>query len=244
MWFFKKKSKAVTTVQTEPLRETIVNPTTINEPPKCPYCRYEFDKPLTRKRTCPKCKETIILRSIEGQSRKELFTVEQNEKIERDLHFTRIAENFEKVLRADGLYDSQLVIHQQEWEEKTGGNRPVLDYFWSTLNQLVKSIPKGSGSDRIANVYSLMAEIAKYEGRSTIIYEKEYNAWSMIGSIDEYGIRCKIEVLTAPDSCPECLKLKGRLFTEKEFFKEKPIPVENCSHNSGCRCCTTIVLNE
>jgi hypothetical protein len=162
--------------------------------------------------------------------------LEQNQ---RELKINEIAESFKKVLKDNGFSVRDTINHLKGWEQKVGTNRSTFDYYWSTLNELLATRVSQMRADQKSDIYYLMSQIAQYEGRSSLTYDKE---WITLNAVSgTMGIECKFEVVVHEYACPECKKYEGRLFTAKELMKEKPVPVTNCTCEGRCDCWISVL---
>ena len=53
-----------------------------------------------------------------------------------------------------------------------------------------------------------------------------------LARIREAGVATKVRILASHDSCPVCRTMEGAY----EFDEVPSLPIEGCSHPSGCRC--------
>jgi len=83
---FTTEAQPVTTTSSKVKKPLLEGGMTLLSKAICPYCDYQFDKPLSRKKNCPQCKQDIYVRTLPNQDEKDKIRVavteEQAEKIE------------------------------------------------------------------------------------------------------------------------------------------------------------------
>jgi hypothetical protein len=96
---------------------------------QCPYCQYQFEKPVTRKRTCPSCKNTMVVRTHYATKRKMILTEEQLAKYEREANKYYAEKALERMMANHGLKEEFLE------EKRKKPNFSSFDIAWGFLNK-------------------------------------------------------------------------------------------------------------
>ncbi|MFZ0544193.1 MAG: hypothetical protein WAM60_02060 [Candidatus Promineifilaceae bacterium] len=61
----------------------------------------------------------------------------------------------------------------------------------------------------------------------------------MLEKIINGGIATKVRILVSDDSCPVCKRIEGAY----DFDDVPELPIEGCSHPTGCRCFYAPILD-
>lgn len=118
------------------------------------------------------------------------------------------------------------------------------DKKWKLFNQDLQKLMKANNLFGMGTIYYEMAAFLKTEGKDDnklrkLGYEMKLRVQT------EHLMDCKqsdvvtgVEIIAyPPTSCGACMRLHGKVFSMDEAMSIKPLPVENCAYESGCRCC-------
>jgi hypothetical protein len=180
----------------------------------CPYCQYEFPDPIKRKKKCPACGGTILVRQGVPLTEEEATIKDWLAKLDW-LGVTR------------RKFDTE----RRVLSERFGKTASVNDTLWGLLNEMVGE--KYGHEQRL--LYHYMADIVRSEGKDPTPYIESEIRLSLI-EYQREGVR-RVEISGARDSyvCPACQQHDGRVFTVQEALHAMPIP-SCCTSHYGCRC--------
>jgi hypothetical protein len=120
--------------------------------------------------------------------------------------------------------------------EKTGNAEEELKKLERAADEALRDGELG----RVSELCREMARVHYSDGKDFVhLLEKEAKTlltWFKRGSAT------KVEIRAAPDSCPACVKLHGRVLGIEEALEEMPIPCRECTYElvqgkpGWCRC--------
>lgn len=58
------------------------------------------------------------------------------------------------------------------------------------------------------------------------------------------GIVREVEIISTDDSCPACEEASKHLYMLNEELESPTLPIKNCTHEKGCRCCYAAHFND
>ena len=99
----------------------------------------------------------------------------------------------------------------------------------------------------LGTTYYEMANFVKEEGKDNVyLLKPAYEAKlkfqkEEIKRYRKSKVYTGVEIVAAThspwnNSCEECMKLNGKIFSIEEALSKNPLPVKNCGHECGCRC--------
>jgi len=178
----------------------------------CPYCQKPLDKKTVRKKQCPHCKNTILVR--QGK----LMTDED-----------ATIKDWLTKLQGTGIDQATFDRKRQQLSKKLRHTASVNDTLWSLLNE---AIPK---ADHVDQIYFFMADLARSEGKNPNTYLADAAKHRLLEYKKE-GVT-HVNILTANDKhvCQACRKLATEPIPIDQALKKLPIP-HSCKSKDGCRC--------
>lgn len=118
------------------------------------------------------------------------------------------------------------------------------DEKWRRFNQKLEEQINRNDFCELGITYYEMADFLQKEGKdASPVKQKGYEMKLMFEKhqLDEYnksGVVRRVEVLGAgDDSCVACKAVNRKEFTMEEATANPPIPIRECTHKYGCRCC-------
>jgi hypothetical protein len=125
--------------------------------------------------------------------------------------------------------------------KKFGKEAPVRDVIWGLFNQVIF---RTNDPATLSSIYYEMALFVNEEGKDSFRQRELSTKMSLIQLKQQtQGVAEKVEIVTAgAQSCPECQKMSGKIFTFEEALNEMPVPNKNCTFKfskdkkSFCRC--------
>ncbi len=159
------------------------------------------------------------------------------------------ARKFKKMLEDSdsGLTEEKYLKAKEDLTQRFGFTPSEGDIIWRLSNQLI--LEAMGDWDRLKGIYFGQALFLHQSGRDCFKLLQEV-AKCELREEQKSDVVEKVEVSTAGnESCPNCQKLEGKIFTIEETLKEMPIPVKDCSHKINpeaptgwCRCCYVAVI--
>ncbi len=201
----------------------------------CPYCNAPLNPRPTRKKNCPHCGNSILVR--QGQ----LLTEEQAEQErlkERD-------ERWIQRLLIYGVTPETYDGYRLQLEQQFGFPPSVRDTVWRVFNALIGQIePK-----EMVLLYSDMAHFVEEEGRDPKPFWIEGGKWreqecrQYLLMVQQNRFFKYVRVNTCNDTlvCPACRAAAEKVYTIEEALEQMPIPGK-CQNERGCRCTYSTVL--
>ncbi len=208
----------------------------------CPYCAAEVTPLPSRKKKCPHCGESIIVRTHYKTKEKVLLTESQVVKFDKEKEKYYSVTSFLRGLGNFGIEKNEidkLVLQQtQALIEKFGKDPSFADVAWGISNKLIMKYP-----DLASGIHFQQALFLHSEGKDPtkirlLSFEKDLKDYQKSEVIEG------VEVITAREqSCEGCRKLEGKVFTIKEALEQEILPCKECAHDANekgigwCRCC-------
>ena len=191
---------------------------------KCPHCNGVLDPKPKRKRKCPHCRETIIIRKGELYTEQGAQEYDAKQKEEREIKYWA---NRLRISR--GQLERQRASLAKEW----GSQPSVNDAVWRILNERVVKVR--DLQDRKI-LYLEMSMVARDEGKDPQPYLAESAKCELLDMKESSWIK-KVQVETCNDDevCPACKKLAAKPIPIDKALAELPIP-KLCQNEEGCRC--------
>lgn len=165
-----KKKETMSTVRTEASKTGIPFGNATQEEEKyqsnsnffkewlCPYCNHKFDKELTRKRKCPKCQNTFLIRTHFKTKQKLVLTEVQLELFEKEKE-----KYYEQKWIEDFFIKHGTTL---EKEEKNSSSSYPYDIAWGLLNRISMENASTMSWGLFRNCRMDMAELLKKEGKT------------------------------------------------------------------------------
>jgi len=115
------------------------------------------------------------------------------------------------------------------------------DEKWKRFNKKLEKLMKENNLWGLATTYYEMASFLEEEGKDNKrLRDLGYQIKLKLNNNDlkRFKETDKVEIITCgKDSCDACRKLENKVFSVKEVKEKKILPVEECVHKYGCRCC-------
>lgn len=201
----------------------------------CPYCHTYLEKIPTRKKKCPECGKPIYIKYRPNDRTKRLVTEEQSKEIEEEwqdyLFVKEVTEEF-------GITKQELDRERGDLAKQFGQQPNSNDLKWRLYN---RAIEKEKDMQKLKSIYYSMALFVQEEGRDPLpLLLKSHRC--DLSEMKKNGIT-KVKVRTSGEqSCAECRKLKGQVFSIEEALDTMPLPCKRCmmwldqEKYSFCRC--------
>jgi hypothetical protein len=185
---------------------------------KCPYCGFEFPQKPTRKKTCPSCAQTVIVR--QGI----LLTVE-----EASIEDWLKIENF-LALDRKGFREFQKKVSEQ-----TNIKASVHETCWFILRHFMSLTTKAHEKKWL---YLGMSRLSRMEGKSG----KDFLACAFKVELLDWKANdvTKVKISTVNDDgvCKKCKSMSKKAIPIDQAIAELPVPYA-CDSEDGCRCSYT-----
>ncbi|MCX6811807.1 MAG: hypothetical protein NT039_03895 [Candidatus Berkelbacteria bacterium] len=144
-------------------------------------------------------------------------------------------------LKNYGVTESDFDKTKDILTKKFGKEAPARDVIWGLFNQLIS---RTNDPATLSGIYYEMSLFVNEEGKDSFRQRELSTKMSLINLKQQAGdVLDGVEIVTAgKQSCPECQKMSGKVFTFDEAFNEMPIPNKNCTHRFRedqkpfCRC--------
>lgn len=196
----------------------------------CPHCGHTFEKMPSRKRKCPTCGESVIVKKDPATEQKILMTEKQASAADvawKQIYFVR------RWARRLEITESE--VHSRH-AKMAPGTSPR-DALWSIMNERSQG-----ASDHTESKMALfeMGLFLHEEGRDNLKVMQEA-ARAQLREIRSVGIRDEVKIFSE-GGCDTCRALDGTVLTIEQALKTMPIPCPECVHDvndSGrgwCRC--------
>lgn len=118
------------------------------------------------------------------------------------------------------------------------------DEKWRRFNKKIMELMKSGSFYELGTTYYQMADFVKKEGKDNAYLRDagyKMKCRCIRSELKEYKkseVVSEIEIHTAGDtSCIACRELNGKILSVDDALLTMPIPVKECSHKYGCRCC-------
>lgn len=115
------------------------------------------------------------------------------------------------------------------------------DKQWESFNRKLQKFMQTNDWIGLGVTYYQMANFLKGEGKdSSQLRQQGYKVKlrrveEELKRYDKQRIK-RVEILAISESCKNCKKMNGKVFSIKRAIESKPLPVESCEHEYGCRC--------
>ncbi|WHY64699.1 hypothetical protein [Neobacillus sp. SuZ13] len=132
----------------------------------CPHCNYKFEKEVTRKRKCPECKNTILVKTNYELKKKMLLKEEQLDNYEKALsNYWRKQGEDRKKQWITNFFKAHGTTYEEEKRKSSSGSSNPYDIAWGMLNGIAseKAVEMQWGLFR--NVRISMGDLLKQEGK-------------------------------------------------------------------------------
>lgn len=83
-----------------------------------------------------------------------------------------------------------------------------------------------------------MEDLKKLQDELNLSRERSINSYCESGVVDF------VQVLSTADSCEACKRWQGKKIPLQDAKKLKILPIKDCSHKKGCRCCYLPIVNK
>jgi len=218
---------------------------------ECPYCHKSLSKIPGSKTKCPHCGEFMFVRTRPKDNVRVVITKDEAEKIKEEWHEIAITEEFKKRLSDSPLFSEKKYLAVKDSLSKKFGFPPKEDdVLWGLSNYLLQEYIKKDDWQEIKMIYFNQALFLHEQGKDCFYILKEVARCELI-ILEKLDYFKRVEILTCNDqSCPECQKLSGKVFTIEQALKEMPIPVKECTCKLNpkalggwCRCMYVSVID-
>jgi hypothetical protein len=122
------------------------------------------------------------------------------------------------------------------------------DKQWELFNRDIQRYIGENDLYRLGSTYYEMAEFVKKEGRDNVYlinlgYKMKLKFQrERLNEFKKSEVSIGVEIIAVTNSdenncCEKCRQLNGKIFPIDEALLSNPLPVKDCSHLGGCRCC-------
>lgn len=125
----------------------------------CPYCYHQFEKEITRKRKCPECQNTFLVRTHFASKRKMILKEEQLENYEKEREIIYENKWIEDFFRRYGT------TLEAEKRKGSSGSFSPYDIGWGMLNRVAMENASNMQWGLFRNVRMDMGDLLKLEGK-------------------------------------------------------------------------------
>jgi len=204
------------------------------EEAKCPYCLEKLEKPPTRKRKCPHCKETMYGRTLPVIKRKVVVTEKQRNKVDQ---YNLIVSELE-------MYGNDYIKKYREikndLKSKWGFEPEDRDVFWQLINKYRINMASSKAWGLYRNATHRMAEFLALEGKlesSLDLYiEVHYIDTNGAGNSGQFHNDETTSEYNFSDLAPalvaKTLDIKEQLNLTDEEFKDRYIKISSITKQS------------
>jgi hypothetical protein len=200
----------------------------------CPYCDTRLDPVPKKKRECPHCGKTILVRTRPSDRERVLVTEEESEKIEEEWIKNRIIQRYKHDLESYGLDDREYLKIEKELAKKWGKAASAEDVIWAAYNKILQEVMKRNDFHKMSTIYYSQAWFL-HDTDKDFFTVLQLAKKSELRYYQKTGV-AKVKILAAPDSCDKCKSLNSTVWSIEEALDKSPIPVKECG-NGFCRCC-------
>jgi len=213
----------------------------------CPYCQTELAVRPQRKKKCPSCQKPIYIRTLPDTREKVLVTEDDAQRIDAEWESKGKRAQLLSSLEAFGISQSEFLNRKELLSKKYGREASDRDVAWGLYNERINREAKSGAPDfhTLQMLYYTMALFLDEEGKDSFSTLVEAKKCELRALEKNFGAKRKVKILTAKEqSCPECQKLEGKIFTIDEALRSMPLPCKECT-NPGytddddkgfCRC--------
>ncbi|PLT31987.1 hypothetical protein [Bacillus sp. V5-8f] len=125
----------------------------------CPHCAHQFEKEVTRKRKCPSCQNTLLVRTHHESKRKMILKEEQLPEYEKE------RTKYYKDKWIEDFFNKYGTTLEEE-HSKTGSGSPYpYDIAWGMLNRVAMERASEMKFGLYRNVRMDMGDLLKQEGK-------------------------------------------------------------------------------
>lgn len=190
----------------------------------CPYCRNEFDKPLTRKKTCTKCKNPVYVRTTQDLFPYSALTSEQVAHVD----FYMSLKNTLMV-----TYDD-FIDHEKKLKVRWNvDNVNTYDVLWSMFNDvelLKRSLDTSVDKRWCQHKHVIDLAAARYQAERghdpTQYLESAFNYELQAAKLGEFADGLTVNCYGC---CDACTKFHGKTFS-LDFIEKNPVlPIKTCT---------------
>ena len=190
----------------------------------CPYCQFEFDRPATRKKKCPKCKNQLFVSYYPWDDKEDKRYVSEEDYISSQVYWGRYwlyikfltvldrfepdnTDRYKNIITRDDFETYCLKIIEPKYYECTDIRKKialaeVLNGFYTV------------GDEKHIDIHPLKIE------EFSIIHKKT------ISECQSHGIK-QVEFVTFPERC-KLSKHNGKLFDVHDEFVQNFKPCKDC----------------
>lgn len=206
--------------------------------PHCPYCQSAFDPIPTRKTKCKSCGKYVYLKRRPDDPQKRLVTEQQKGQIEAEWEAYQRAKQeqaaeteFSETLASLGIDEKKRRSIEVEVTMKLGRASSREELGGIIAENLLPTATKNGHWDVARTLYELLAGGLTAKGEDDLEALQGVKRCQLL-SMQAADVN-KVEILGAPNSCPACTKLSGKVMTINRALKEMPLPVKRCTYFDG-----------
>lgn len=152
---------------------------------RCPYCLHDFEKAVTRKRKCPSCQKTMIVRTHYSSKKKMLLKEELLEAYEKEVQAYSAEQQVQRDYEWAVKQVSSLGIDEAEVSRKKAEGYSIYDVLWGALNKKQMEYATKWQWGLYRNSFLSMADVLEREGRK----QKAFHLYLGLCFIDLNGPR-------------------------------------------------------
>lgn len=194
--------------------------------PACPHCGYNFEVMPARRGKCPQCNKDVILRS--RNKIKSLMTTEEARQIDAAKKESARKRKLAGYLDVANLEFKSLDDIKKRLEKKTGSKWRYDDLVWKVLNEAVAGGLAAKNYEGMRHVYFAMSHFLRDEGKDFFDTLQEMHRMQLMEYLQE-NANYSVRVYTSC-KCPQCGKVKGKVFKVRDALRKMPLPVKNCTN--------------
>jgi hypothetical protein len=148
-------------------------------------------------------------------------------------------EKYKKRLEHYGLNENSFQEGKSKLSKRFKHEAADNDVIWFLYNSLITNNIRNL--NMLQMIYYEMSVFLDEEGKNSFQIRQLCSKMEL-SRYRELGIE-KVTPLPAKDSCRECKKLQGKIFSISRALKEMPLPYKKCSRRlqndkyAFCRCC-------
>ena len=132
---------------------------------RCPYCHHDFEKTVTRKRKCPSCQKTMIVRTHYSSKKKMLLKEELLEAYEKEVQEYYDEQQVQRDYEWAVKQVSSLGIDEAEVSRKKAEGYSIYDVLWGALNKKQMEYATKWQWGLYRNSFLSMADTLEREGK-------------------------------------------------------------------------------
>lgn len=196
----------------------------------CPYCNVLIDELPKRKKKCQNCEGYYYPNKRDSDHN--LISEEEYKKNKENEKKARFRDKWVFELSRYGISEKAYNDYKKKYSEKIKFSENENDVIWSMFNKLITQ--NSTNFDILKNIYLSMFHYLREERKDGFKLLQLSHDCGLRDALN-HNLNLNAVIIAAKDSCDNCKKLDGKIFTIQEALEKKPLPHKDCS-NSFCRC--------